>query len=611
MSKKWTLPLMLAVDSMKHEKDDFTMIVAAGATGIGKTTFLNALKDIYKDNGNYLPVFITFSKDSTEFKYTTNVDNHISMENLIVSRCQCALNPQLTLREASTTLTFYKLFKNTKKCILLLIDEFNYLPDNRLEEFVTYCGNLLMPSENRPFVVIVTAGTLPGKLGDIFTKSKCPSAYIPLPALSMASMVNQLKATNLSVRKEMYKILLDTCGIPRLFNAIRKCRVLPDTYKEGLQLILEANVSTGESISLKKINKVVSYSLLELPILKRTSTWDDYTSQGYAFLFPSPYELDMLVAKFPIYWININLYYLQQFTNMKKIIDFIYFTMPDSTNGIQFEELACKWLSFKSYLISKLEYPIRPLSLHLGVVVEENIDIKSQPVQLYTATEKIPSGLDSLVEFGSERIVKIEKDKPFLINGVSNQDGIDCIQLLFDSDNNAILVFYQFKLYSSASKAKIKLESSLQKSVAVINSVVEWYKSKFELEIKNRYYLAVVNNCNPPVIPESFQILINAGLKYHFVEGQYCRQFMTSIICERHNIWTKNQKILINIACIESLELLSGIDSVIAANIVKMRTENDSGHFTSLEQLKSEYENRYKQKLGKKALDSLEKNVIW
>ena len=470
---------------------------------------------------------------------------------------------------------------------MLLIDEFNYLPENRLVEFVTYCSSLIVPSDGKPLVIIATAGTLPGKIGDIFTQSRCPSTYIRLTALSMVSMVNTLNIKEINVRKEMYKVLLDCCGVPRLFNTLRNSRPFPSTYEDGISLLLNAgNIPLGTTILKEMINRVISYSLLEIPIDLKTQEWDDYTSQGYAFLFPSPYNSLVLVAKFPLYWINKNKHFLKQMDPIRRIIKSIYFSQSDIMDGNQFELLACQWLSLKSYIIPLLEFTFKSLSLYLGVVIKEDIAIKSHPVQLLKASNKLVLGFDSLVDQRTEKPIVIQANHPFLINGISYQDGIDCVQLLLDSDENPILIFYQFKLYSSATQAKNKLELSLEKSVKVIEDVLEWYNSKFKLEIKNYFYLAVANNCNTPILPNTFQRLIDNGLKYYFVQGQDCRKFMTSIICERHNIWTKGQRILINIACKESIELLPYVGSVIADNILAIRAENDFGHISSLDQLK-------------------------
>ena len=107
----------------KYKKDNFKMIVCGGSTGIGKSTFLDALNDIYMQEQNYIPISISFSRDP--HLYNEDADELLSMETLIVTRCRCALDSSVVLRDVSSAMSFFEVFKDPSKAIVLFFFGFS------------------------------------------------------------------------------------------------------------------------------------------------------------------------------------------------------------------------------------------------------------------------------------------------------------------------------------------------------------------------------------------------------------------------------------------------------------------------------------------------------
>eukprot|EP00834_Sanchytrium_tribonematis_P003561 NODE_141_length_15967_cov_0.946118.p3 type:complete len:769 gc:universal NODE_141_length_15967_cov_0.946118:2816-5122(+) len=592
------------------DKDQFPIFVYGGATGIGKSRLLLELKELYKlDKFNHiLPVLISFSSNTPY----TPAESDYDMEKVVLSRCAYSLGifdgvDGLLGAYESDRLQFSFVFRDPPECILLLIDEFNYLPDERLEEFVSYCGSLLIPDTNKPLIIIVTAGTNPGRLNEIFTKSRCPSKFFPISSLKMATMIKDLNIQDNLTLKEMYRVLQDICGIPRLYSVMKRMSKLPDTYEEGISTILsEANICTAGMVPIHKLKKVVAFSLLEYPVNAKDQNWDEYTEAGHAFLYPG--HQNKHIIKFPMYWIsNTSHYFAQLQPQQKKLIQRLYWSESEELNRIDFVELGVMWIAFKTYLFCDIKGEIGgsiSLSNYIGVSLlkDENINLNSH-IDLFQAQSKVTDiGFENLKLFGSESIVRIEKSKPFIVACLNNQDGIDCVELLFNDLSEVILIFYQFRLHNSPTHAKKNIESS-----KFIRNVKNWYESRYQ-KVDKFLYVAICNYCNSATHQSAFAPLVKEGMKFCTVQGSDCRAFMSSILCERQNIWTGSDKLFINVAPSAALKMLPNIDEETAATIVEIRVEENG--IKSFDHLKEQFKLR-KKPLLENTCKSLKKYIIW
>ena len=603
------------IDGKKNvAKEDFKIQVCGGATGIGKTKLLYVMRSIFSNPlyfADVKPVFLTFSS-ATPYEKS---EHNLSMEESVNARIACELGQYTgidALRKAfaSNRLDLNDLFPDTPKVIVLLIDEFNSIPDPKLSEFVEYCGKLMTPAPKKPFIIIITAGTLPGKLKDIFTQSKCPGQLKPISALKMETMIKDLNTDHKSVRKEMYRVLQDICGIPRLYNTLKREAVLPTTYDKGIGILLSHSNIPGQPPSVV-LDVVVPFALLEYPVLTSTVFWDNYISKGHAFLYPIDGSPNSLV-KFPFYWLNRRTpYYGQLSDEWSYLISQLYWRMDAYTNGLVFENIASMWISLRTWLFSKLSNQLGRVqfSEYIGIDHLRNLDfdVKMEATHLYSTRSQITkNGIEGVCLWGTEETVELAL--PFIVNCASNQCGIDAVQTLFDSQGNLILVFYQFKCYQdNPSKAAKKLEISFKLSVEVIDQVSTWISKTFNKKVHKCFYLAVVNYCNDPVIPTEFQTLIDHGLSYHFIQGSKCRQFMTSTLCERNSIWTRGDKLLINIAPYDAIKMLPNVGVALAKQI---KDALDISPFHSIQDLISRVENNGK-KLGKSVKKSLSEYLIF
>ena len=572
------------------KKKDFKMPVYAGATGIGKTELLQTAEKIFNNKQYFdaLPVFITFN---SAFPYTAAEDQY-SIEQAVNARIACALGaykgPGALRRALESKVTFEQVFPTPPKVIVLLVDEFNVLAafDNKLTDFVIYCGHLMTPVPDKPIVIVITAGTLPAKINEIFTESKCPGTLVPISALKMQSMIKDLRANKSHLLKEMYKVLQDICGIPRLYITLKDQSVLPDTYDEAIGII-RAQSTIPKQPPPAVLNVVVPYSLLELPVLKDTAIWDEYISKGQAFLYP--FTTIKSLVKFPMYWLSTDDEYYKQIKSpvIRIYVKKLYWMQTVTMTGHWFEEMASMWLALRTWLFSQIfdKLPSVKFSDYMGIEMDPDLDfdISVNTTQLYGTTSKATSkGFANLYHYLTKEPVVLS-DIPFIINCCLNQDGIDCIKAFLDSLGRLILVFYQFKCYSQrpADAAK-ELVGSLDKSVAVISNVKVWIKKTFNKDIHRCFYLAVVNYCNDPIIPNNFQKLIDDGLEYHFVQGPKCKRLMSHIICERNSIWTRDDALLMNIAPLEAIKMLPNIGDAVAERIINAR---ELGQFESVSDL--------------------------
>ena len=598
------------------EKADFKIRVCGGATEIGKTKLLYVLRSIFS-NALYFdevnPIFLTFS---SETPYTKS-EHNFTMEQSVNARIACALG-QFTgvdaLRNAfdSNRLKFDDLFPNAPKVILLLIDEFNNIPDVKLTEFVEYCGKLMTPVVDKPFIIIVTAGTLPAKLEDVFTQSKCPGLLMPISALKMETMLKDLNAKKLFVRKQMYRVLQDICGIPRLYIALKVQTILPTTYEEGIGILLsQSNIPTQPSSAV--LDVVVPYSLLEYPVSPSAVFWDRYISKGHAFLYPLK-DIRKSLVKFPFYWLEKTAAYYQQIPDeWSFLISRLYWRMDPNTNGLIFEDIASMWISLRTWLFSKIavvpDQPVKvQFSQYIGIdSVNDPFEVKIEATHLYLTRSQITAfGIKDACHWNTE--VPATLKLPFIVNCASNQCGIDAIQTLFDIHNKLILVFYQFKCYKdNPTVARKKLKTSLENSVKVIGHLKLWISKEFNQKVEKCFYLAVANYCNEPALPTGFQALVDEGLEYHFIQGLKCKQFMTSTLCERNCIWTRGDKLSINIAPIDAIMMLPDIGERVANRIKKAL---DISPFSSLSDLISKVE-KDGIKLGKSAKKSVSDFLIF
>eukprot|EP00835_Amoeboradix_gromovi_P006720 NODE_858_length_3653_cov_0.483118.p1 type:complete len:223 gc:universal NODE_858_length_3653_cov_0.483118:1906-2574(+) len=218
----------------------------------------------------------------------------------------------------------------------------------------------MTPAPKKPFIIIYTAGTLPGKLNDIFTQSKCSGLLMPISALKMETMIKDLKANNMHLRKEMYAVLQDICGIPRLYITLKGQTRLPTTYDEGIGILLDQSTIPQQPPS-DVLDVIVPYSLLEYPVITTTIFWDHYISKGQAFLYPlegyqnQTGESPRSLVKFPFYWLEKTAeYYRHTPDEWALLISWLYWRRDPSINGLVFEDIASMWISLRTWLFSKI-----------------------------------------------------------------------------------------------------------------------------------------------------------------------------------------------------------------------------------------------------------------
>ena len=128
----------------------------------------------------------------------------------------------------------------------------------------------------------------------------------------------------------------------------------------------------------------------------------------------------------------------------------------------------------------------------------------------------------------------------------------------------------------------------------------------FHVPVHRCLYLAVVNYCNAPKLTATFQQLIDTGVvEYYFIQGEKCKKFLTSIICERNSIWTRGEKLLLNVAPFEAIKMLPDIGDSCAKLIVDVRGNGQLGSINEL--IKSLEE---KTKLSTKIKTSITRHFI-
>eukprot|EP00834_Sanchytrium_tribonematis_P004530 NODE_228_length_12276_cov_0.305337.p1 type:complete len:782 gc:universal NODE_228_length_12276_cov_0.305337:3291-946(-) len=611
------------IDYINFKREDFPIFVCSGATGIGKTELLKEIRYIYFE-GNHLhksihPVFISFNSSQSYSK----IEGQYDMEKVIAARCLESLGTVKSgnLLDAYDTdnLRLTSIFPDPNKCVLLLIDEFKKLEDHgRLTEFVDFCGAILSPKENRSLLIIITAGTIAGKINQIFRESRYFSISFSIPPLQLSSMMKDLtnRISDPEHLKEIYKVLQDISGIPRLYNVIKKEKNLTRTCKEIDILLSKASFPQRDHIPVSELNKIVAYSFLEWPVSALDPFWDQYTKCGQAFLFPSDIDGEMLV-RFPMYWVDYSSkYYSNLPLNIKRLLSRLYLDSFDSSSGNEFENLAAQLISFKTFLFfeindkSLLGNTIL-LSKYICVEVERHdFILVVDPIPLLKTNLKISrNGFKNLKYYAGYKTAEIQKDAPFIVACASNQDGIDCVQLLISESMEPILIFYQFKNYNSASACKSSLEKSLENSVVPIKLLVSWYEKTFYIKIYRQLYIALVNNCNLINFPLKFHELVKNGLEFYFVEGPRFKKFMTSIICARNEVLSRNDRLLINVASPSAMKMLPDIGEDAVERILQVRNRVI---IKSLQHLEEELKNNIPPFILNMSLRrTLETNFIW